>query len=294
MKNNARVAIVVLNWNGWRDTLECLASLEKLNYPNYEVVVVDNGSTDGSQTMIRDAYPGITVLEMGDNLGFAVANNYAIRYAINEGADFLWLLNNDTVVDTEALNALITEAVSDRRVGMVGSKIKWYYQPDTIGNAGGAISTSTARTWLVGAGEADVGQWDMPRDVDWVSGCSMLASKELVEDVGLLDRRFFLFFEETDWAIRARQKGWRVRYQPKSTVWHKVSSSVKRDSPNMVFHFARSSVLFAKKHAASRFLLSLGMTAMFWVLRPLLRGSLAAASAGVRGLISGLAEMQMR
>jgi GT2 family glycosyltransferase len=294
MKNNARVAIVVLNWNGWRDTLECLASLEKLNYPNYEVVVVDNGSTDGSQTMIRDAYPGITVLEMGDNLGFAVANNYAIRYAINEGADFLWLLNNDTVVDTEALNALITEAVSDRRVGMVGSKIKWYYQPDTIGNAGGAISTSTARTWLVGAGEADVGQWDMPRDVDWVSGCSMLASKELVEDVGLLDRRFFLFFEETDWAIRARQKGWRVRYQPKSTVWHKVSSSVKRDSPNMVFHFARSSVLFAKKHAASRFLLSLGMTAVFWVLRPLLRGSLAAASAGVRGLISGLAEMQMR
>ena len=294
MKNNARVAIVVLNWNGWRDTLECLASLEKLNYPNYEVVVVDNGSTDGSQTMIRDAYPGITVLEMGDNLGFAVANNYAIRYAINEGADFLWLLNNDTVVDTEALNALITEAVSDRRVGMVGSKIKWYYQPDTIGNAGGAISTSTARTWLVGAGEADVGQWDMPRDVDWVSGCSMLASKELVEDVGLLDRRFFLFFEETDWAIRARQKGWRVRYQPKSTVWHKVSSSVKRDSPNMVFHFARSSVLFAKKHASSRFLLSLGMTAVFWVLRPLLRGSLAAASAGVRGLISGLAEMQMR
>jgi GT2 family glycosyltransferase len=231
---------------------------------------------------------------MGDNLGFAVANNYAIRYAINEGADFLWLLNNDTVVDTEALNALITEAVSDRRVGMVGSKIKWYYQPDTIGNAGGAISTSTARTWLVGAGEADVGQWDMPRDVDWVSGCSMLASKELVEDVGLLDRRFFLFFEETDWAIRARQKGWRVRYQPKSTVWHKVSSSVKRDSPNMVFHFARSSVLFAKKHASSRFLLSLGMTAVFWVLRPLLRGSLAAASAGVRGLISGLAEMQMR
>ncbi len=291
MRNSARVAIIVLNWNGWKDTLECLASLQKLDYPSYEVVVVDNGSTDESVARIREAYPDVTLLEMGDNLGFAVGNNYGIRYALERGADFVWVLNNDTVVDPGALDALVAEALSDRRVGLVGSKIYYFDQPDTVWFAGGAISMPTARTWHVGIDRIDVGQWDAARDVDYVNGCSMLVSRELMEDVGLLDRRFFLYFEETDWSIRARQKGWRVRYQPKAAIWHKESSSTKLDSPTMVFHFAKSSILFAKKHASTRSSLAVGMTAVYWVARPLWQGSFAAAGAGIRGLLSGLADM---
>ena len=291
MESSARVAIIVLNWNGWRDTLECLASLQKLDYPNYEIVIVDNGSTDESRDEIRKAYPDLAILQMADNLGFAAANNYAIRYVVDKGADFVWLLNNDTVVDHEALRALVTEVLSDRRIGMVGSKIRRYYQPRTIGFAGGVINMPTARTRHVGAHELDVGQWDVPRDVDYVSGCSMLISRELVEDVGLMDRRFFLFFEETDWAVRARQKGWRVLYQPRSTIWHKGSASARLDSPYMVFHFARSMLLFAKKHPSSRVPFAVITAAVFWVVRPLLQGNLKAALAGVRGVVSGLADM---
>src|SRR5215212_10775437 len=106
MEGSARVGIIVLNWNGWSDTLKCIASLEKLDYPDYEIVIVDNGSTDESLKEIPRAYPGLTFLEMGSNLGFAAANNYAIRYVIDKGADLVWLLNNDTVVDREALQAL--------------------------------------------------------------------------------------------------------------------------------------------------------------------------------------------
>jgi len=291
MKGSARVAIIVLNWNGWRDTLACVASLQELDYPNYEIVIVDNGSTDESPAEIRKAYPDLTLLEMADNLGFAAGNNYAIRYAVDEGCDLVWLLNNDTVVAHGALSALVTEALSDRRIGMVGSKIRFYSQPRTIGFAGGAINMATTRTRHAGRHEQDVGQWDVARDVDYVSGCSMLVSRELVEDVGLMDRRFFLFFEETDWAVRARQKGWRVRFQPGSTIWHTVSATAELDSPYMVFHFTRSMLLFAKKHS-SRLLFTFITAAVFWVLRPLMRGKPTAALAGVRGMVSGLADMQ--
>lgn len=284
------VHTIILNWNCWEDTLDCLASLEKLDYPNYEVVVVDNGSTDGSEERIREAYTGVTVLQTSANLGFAGGNNVGIEYALEQGAEYVWLLNNDTVVDSEALKTLVVEVRSAGDIGMVGSKIYCYEPPNLLWFAGGEISRLTIKTKHIGMNERDDGRWNEPRDVDYASACSLLVSEKVLRSVGLMDARFFLYFEETDWATRAREKGWRVRYQPSSKVWHKVSRSTKLNSPGMIFYFCKSSVLYARKHALFRLPFMLLVLARHHVLPFVVRGKLATAAAGLRGAKAGLIE----
>lgn len=282
------IYIVVLNWNGWKDTLDCLASLAKLDYPRYEVVVVDNGSTDGSEEKIRDAYPSVTVLQTGANLGFAGGNNVGIRYAMEQGADYVWLLNNDTVVDREALKALVTEAESGDAVGMVGSKILYHDAPGRIWFAGGEVNTRTGRTRHAGMNEVDSIRWNAPRDVDYASGCSMLVSRGIVEDIGLMDEIFFMYFEDLDWCARARNSGWRIRYQPKSQVWHKVSQSSRFRSSNMRYQFSRSSIFYARKHGSPSLLALGGQVFLRQVVSGLVRGDPKSAIAAVRGAWAGL------
>ncbi len=282
------VGIILVNWNGWQDTLDCLASLSELDYPNFSVVVVDNGSSNDSVSRIRQAYPHVNLLETGENLGFAGGNNKGIAYAMKRRVDFVWLLNNDTEVHPKALSSLVAEAQSGDVVGIVGSKIYYYDTPDTLWFAGGTVNRWTTQTGHVGMGKTDLGQWDTSRDVDYVSGCSMLVSREVIEDVGVLDARYFLYFEETDWATRAIQKGWRVRYQPGSKVWHKVSKSAGLNSPVMIFHFSKSSMLYAKKHMPSRLPFTALVLIRHHVLPFLARGKLATAAAGLRGLKTGL------
>lgn len=286
-----RVAVIILNWNGWEDTLDCLASLERLDYLNYEVVVVDNGSTDGSEIKIRDAYPGITVLRTGENLGFASGNNAGIRYALEKGADHVWLLNNDTVVDPKALSHLVDEVVSDASVGMVGSKIYYYHPPDLIWFAGGTVNKLTGRTRHIGFNEKDSGLWETPRDVDYVSGCSMLVGRSVIGSVGLMDEMFFMYFEDLDWCTRAKRGGWRVKYQPGSLVWHKISKSSKLRSPTMRFQFSRSSIRYAKKHGSPSLLALSGQVFLRQTVSALVRGNLRAAVASIRGAWAGWADV---
>ena len=285
------VYVIVLNWNAWEDTIECLSSLQKLDYPNYVTVVVDNGSTDGSEDRIREAHPSITILQTGENLGFAGGNNVGIRYALERGAEYVWLLNNDTVVDPKALGSLVEEALSNTCIGVVGSKIYYYEPPDTIWFAGGTLNPLTGRTAHPGAGERDVGQYDSPRDVDYIAGCSLLARKEMVNRIGLLDPNFFIYFEDLDWATRAKRDGWRVRYQPESKVWHKESQAFGgAHSPGFCFYFSRSSMLYARKHRSPTLIALLLQVALRQVLASLLRRNFAAARASIRGAKRGLTE----
>ncbi len=282
------MSVIVLNWNGWQDTLDCLSSLEKLDYPNYKMVVVDNGSTDGSEENIRTAYPDIEILQSGGNLGFAGGNNIGIKYALEQGTDYVWLLNNDTVVDPAALTALVEEALFGSFIGMVGSKV-YYYEPcDLIWFAGGTVSMVTGKTEHLLSRQRDIGQHYQSCDVDYVTACSMLVSREAIGSIGLLDTRFFLYYEETDWAMRAKRNGWRVRYQPTSKVWHKVSSSSVLNSSTMVFHFAKSSMLFARKHISPWPILPFLVTIRHQVLPFLVRGKFSTAAAGIRGARAGL------
>jgi len=255
---NPQVVIVVLNWNGLADTLACLASLAELDYPEREVVVVDNGSSDGSVRAIRERFPMVTVLENGENLGYTGGNNVGIRYALEQGADYVFLLNNDTEVDPQMLKRLIEVAESDPGIGVVGPKILYHSEPETIWSAGGIVEP-VGRPVNLGLDERDEGQHDALREVDWVTGCALLIRSSVVRQIGLLDERFFIYFEENDWCRRVREAGFKIYYVPTARLWHKIQPRHQAVSPRHVYLMTRNRLLYLSNAHA-------GMPAILWVI----------------------------
>jgi hypothetical protein len=219
------VVIVVVNWNGKELTLECLSSLRKLTYPNVQVVLVDNASVDGSVEAVCDSFPEVMVLRMISNLGFAGGSNEGIRAAQRKGAACILLLNNDTVVDEQCLGHLVTRILSDQSIGIVAPKIYYYSDSRRIWYAGGMLSFWKGVMWHTGIRDEDRGQYDVALETEFASGCCMLVAGEVIERVGLLDESFGMYSEDVDWSMRARKAGYRIFYEPKAIVWHKVSAS---------------------------------------------------------------------
>lgn len=243
------VFIIVLNWNGKDDTIECLRSLQELAYPNFETVVVDNGSTDGSEDVIRSSFPSVHVIQTGRNLGYAGGNNVGISFALSRGADYVWLLNNDTTVDPQALTALVETAKADPSIAFVGSKIYFYDKPDVIWCVGGTIDLAEGgRTDHPGMGQEDKGQFDRISDVGYVTGCSLLAGRSAIEAIGLMPEEYFLYFEETDWNLAAQSKGYRTVMAPASHVWHKYAE-VGDYKDRFIYYSFRNRIRIVRKYA---------------------------------------------
>jgi hypothetical protein len=220
------VYIIILNWNGLQDTIVCLDSLANLTYPNFRLVVVDNGSTDGSTDIISKNYPKVIFVENKENLGYAKGNNVGIRYALENNADYIWLLNNDTVVEQNALLNMVIEAEGDPLIGIIGSKIYYLNSAKKIWFAGAMINWSRGISNHIGMNETDVGQYDYVKEIDRVAGCSMLVKREVCNRVGLFDDNFFLYVEEVDWCVRARKAGFKCLFVPSSIVYHRGLASV--------------------------------------------------------------------
>lgn len=214
-----RVTCIVLNWNGWRDTIACLRALEKTDFPAMETVVVDNGSTDDSVEQIRSLLPAQRVVETGINLGFAGGNNVAIRMALDSGADYVWLLNNDTEPAPDALAALVAKAESDNKIGAVSSVCYYADRPETV------------QIWAGGRANLWIGyspSTTAPHDdswFHWLNGTSLLIRVTTLRTLGLLDEGFFLYMEDVEFGIRLRKNGWKLAAAPASVVLHKVNAS---------------------------------------------------------------------
>jgi GT2 family glycosyltransferase len=217
--------IILVNWNGKSDTLECLASLSKVQADTMQVVVVDNGSGDGSQEAIRQHHPGVILIETGTNLRFAGGTNVGIRYALDHGADQIMLLNNDTTVDPGFLTALAHRLGSADDIGVVAPKILYYGDPRRIWYAGGKISLWTGTMRHMGIREADDGRFETEAETDYASGCCFLTKRETIERAGLLDESYHMYTEDADWCMRARRAGYRIMFEPRARVWHKLSVS---------------------------------------------------------------------
>ncbi len=217
--------VIVLNWNGKQDTLECLASLQLAAHPSVRTLVVDNGSTDGSQDAIRQTHPEVTLLETGSNLRYAGGNNAGIRFALEKNAEQIMLLNNDTTVDPEFLGALTGTLQSSPGAGIAAPKILYSANPGRLWYAGGEISFWTGTMHHRGIRENDDGKYDVACETGYASGCCLLAKRSTVEKIGLLDESYFMYTEDADWCMRARRAGLRVMYEPRARVWHKVSVS---------------------------------------------------------------------
>lgn len=231
------IYIVVLNWNGWQDTLECLESLLKLTYQNYRVIVVDNGSVDGSEekikTWARNKYPALIFIETGKNLGYAAGNNVGLRYAMSrDDFEYAWLLNNDTTVAPDALTHLVRRMKEQPDAGMCGSTILYYHDRNRIWAQG-----ATYNKWYAEGRHLNFNKTFNPnrmaqyqkleRKMDYIVGASILVSRSFLNDIGLMCEDYFLFFEELDWAMRARGR-YRLVLAPESIVYHKVSASIEK------------------------------------------------------------------
>lgn len=243
----SKIAIILLNWNGKKDTLECLASLEKVDYPNFQTIVVDNGSSDDSVTAIRAAHPSVPILETRANLGFAGGNNVGIEWALRHHAEWVLLLNNDTTVDPPLLKAFIQAAASQPKAKILGAKILRYHQPTLIDHLGGYWNPHLAEFVSPESGQPDHPYLNMQR-VDYVCGAALLMHRSVPETIGLLETNFFLFWEETDFCFRARRAGFEVWTAPEAKIWHKVSSSFTGGKPHTHYFWWRSRLLWIERN----------------------------------------------
>jgi GT2 family glycosyltransferase len=238
----------VLTWNNYADTRECIESLLKVTYPNVRIIVVDNGSTDGSIRRLKEEFQTCEFISTGKNLGFAAGMNTGIRWALRVGATHVLLLNNDVVVDPEFLEPLVSLAETNKLMAAVGPVVYLYEAPGVINFAGGKIDywRGLAPHVTKKAGEQS-GVW---RVVDYVNGCAMLLSETGLTQVGLLNECYFFYGEEVDWCASAKKKGLQVACVSGSIVWHKVSrSSGGPESPFSIYHRLRSKLLFMRRHA---------------------------------------------
>jgi GT2 family glycosyltransferase/2-polyprenyl-3-methyl-5-hydroxy-6-metoxy-1,4-benzoquinol methylase len=244
-----KVTAIILNWNGKEDTLECLASVRQLDYTNLEIVVVDNGSTDGSVDAISKQYPGVMLLQTGSNLGYAGGNNVGIKYALGHGADYVLILNNDVVVAPDFLTEFVNAANLLPTGSVLGAKLYSYDRPDTLCSLAGQWNSESSSFEYIGCNQKDGPLFECMLEVDYVIGCALFTSADSFRDVGLLDEKFFLNYEETDWCYRARANGHKCIVVPKAKLWHKVSSSFGGpDSPVHTYFMTRNELIWAKKH----------------------------------------------
>ena len=244
--------IILLTWNRWEDTEDCLQSLLPVVNDHIRVLVVDNGSTDGTPENIRRRFPQFEVHENGDNLGFPAGNNVGIRYALAAGSDYVILLNNDTVVDTRFAEELDAAAQRNPSAGMINSLIFFHDRPSIVWFAGGEISTWTGRSRHAGYLQADRGQFTGDVPIGRPCACSLLVTRRFLETVGLMREDLFLYGEEIDWMLRARRLGFRCVLATRSKVWHKVSSSTKASPQPVFLYYSTRNMLAVLRDEASK------------------------------------------
>ncbi|WP_022948507.1 glycosyltransferase family 2 protein [Methylohalobius crimeensis] len=248
-----KVSIIILNWNGRDDTLACLDSVFKIDYPNFDVVVVDNGSTDDSVPAIRKAFPQAHLIETGKNLGYAGGNNVGIQYALNNKADYIFVLNNDTTVAPDVLTHLVQAAEKHPEAAVLGPVIYEMERPETIWTAGEAFGEGFTCVHLRQGESETVLNKDDGRTVDWVTGAAFFTRSSALRDIGLFDERYFLVYEESDWCFRARRAGYSCLIVPQASVWHKVGSAFgSESSPLRTYFSTRNRLLFAEQNLPKR------------------------------------------
>ena len=224
-EENPKVYIVILNWNNYQDTKECIESLEHVTYLNKEILIIDNGSTDGSDCKLKEKFPQHKIILNKKNLGFSAGCNVGIKYALEKNSDYVLLLNNDTIVDKNFLSELVKGISSDTKIGLIGGKIYYFDNRNKIWSAGGGIKRFTKKTYHFGDGKFDNKKFNVKRQVDFLSGCCLLVKRDVFETIGLLDPDYFMYYEDVDFCLRAKGKAYRIVYLPESVLWHKAGNS---------------------------------------------------------------------
>jgi GT2 family glycosyltransferase len=277
------VYIIVLNWNGWKDTVACLESLMDLNYSDFKIIICDNDSTDGSAVQIQEWYlennakfsylvdadyqhlvktemqsfystknKGVYLIQTGDNLGYAGGNNIGIQFALNQGdVDYVWVLNNDTEVDSNALSEMVNACDVDPKIGVCGSKMVYFDEREKLQGLGGVYNPYSGVSTHYAEGEASSSKFndlEVSSNIDYVIGASMLLTKELITELQGLPEQYFLYFEELDTCTTAQQKGYKLWVASESIVYHKEGASTESGkSLTADYYSSRSRLIYSWK-----------------------------------------------
>lgn len=253
-EKSPQVFIVLLNWNNWKLTGDCLASLQNLNYDNYQIIVVDNNSGSQEKNIICTSplKENFILIENRENLGFAGGNNVGIAYALKNSADYAMLLNNDTICeDRDFLKHLVRVAQSSQKIGIVGPKIYFWQDPTSketpkIWFGGGRINWLKTKAFHLDLGKPEKSdQNPYVKKVDYITGCCLLIKREVLEKIGLMPEEYFLYYEDTDWCLSARHAGYFCAYAPFAWIWHKVSSTNVEFSYSYIYYHTRNGLLMA-------------------------------------------------
>lgn len=290
--NAPRVAVVVLNYNGKDVTLETLASLTRLEEVDYDVVVVDNGSTDGSSDAVAAAYPDVIQLRVEENHGISWGLNVGLRWALERDYAYVLACNNDIEAAPDCLAEMVRVAEADETIGAVGPKTYYHGDRERLWSAGGVLRFRESVTRERGMNDLDRGQYERDEEVDYVNGCAMLMRCEALEAAGLWDPIYYLGVEDADWCVRAKRAGFRCVYAHQARLWHMVSASIGVYKPGRTFHTGRSQAIFVRKYARPwqwlSFLAFYLASVPVAFLRELPKGNQGAAISKFRGVLKGL------
>jgi GT2 family glycosyltransferase len=240
---NDRLVVIVLTYNGLELTLDCLRSLDEQEGASFDVLVVDNASADGTVSALGRQRPDLRVLQAGSNLGYAGGNNVGLRHAMRDGADLFLLLNNDTRLGPDCLRHLLAALDRHPGTGVLGPLVYTWDEGRTICSAGGRIDWCHADAINIGAGEQDAGQF-CPGSVDFINGCGLLITRPALQAVGLLDERYFMYWEETDLCVRVRRAGFDIRFEPAAHLRHKASIHSVEMGPVALYYMTRNRIRF--------------------------------------------------
>lgn len=251
MKNNENICIILVNYNGYDDTVECIKSIENSDYDNYKIILVDNGSKDKNK-ILNDNYinNAADVIISEENLGFSGGNNLGIKYAQEKyDPEYYLLLNNDTVITKDTISNLKKGFDFDSKAGIITGKIYYFSEPKTIWAAGGKFNFNTGIADQPEFGKIDDGvQYENTCEVSFATGCTMLISKQVINTVGYLEESYFLYAEDTDYCCRVLNAGFKIIYVGKALIYHKVSASTGKQSNMQQYYMFRNNCYIIKKY----------------------------------------------
>ena len=289
MHREYRLSVITVNYNGLRDTCALLDHLT-FDHNDTEIIVVDNGSANNEAETIASRYANVKCIRSERNLGFAGGNNLGISHAQGK---YLFFVNNDTEVSMDDIERLINRIETSEHIGIVCPKIRFFYGDRHIQYAGFTpMSRITCRNRGIGYDEADIGQYDTPRQTAFAHGAAMMARRDTVNKVGLMPECYFLYYEEMDWSMMMKRNGYQIWYEPSATVYHKESQSTGANSPLKTYYLTRNRLLFIKRNSEHFRLLSYLYMICIVATRDILKNILCAkpklAQATIKGVIDFL------
>lgn len=268
-RHSPSVFIIIVNWNGYRDTLECVESLYKINYKNYKVILIDNGSDTNEIDAITDKFPSTVLIKSNANLGFSGGNNLGIEFSIQSGAEYVLLLNNDTIVEVDFLNHLVGNIIQNDKVVIAVPKINYHSNPQTIWYGGGFISKIRGSGFTLGEGKFE-GSYNKNKFVTFATGCCLLIETRVIKQIGTLDESYFLYLEDVDYCLRVISAGYKILYVADSKIYHKVSVSTKKNNALLpLYYVTRNRFYLTKKSLSYYFYLTFPTILIIFIIKSL-------------------------